>query len=169
MTKPFDGTTDPGMEPATPDERAGDPLAARRKAMDLLARREYCRHELLVRLEREGFLADTAAFAVSGLAQEGLVDDERYAESLLRARAGRGQGPLRIRRELKERGVDESVATRAVATWGDDWVELAQSVRRKKFGSGMPRNFADRAKQMRFLEYRGFSHDQIRAAVASDD
>jgi len=137
--------------------------------MDLLARREYCRQELAARLGKAGFVPEVAESTVSDLSREGLLDDARFAESLLRARAGRGQGPVRIRQELRQRGVEEGVAEQALEASSQDWIELARSVRQKKFGARLPTDFADKARQMRFLEYRGFGHEQIRAAVGGDD
>jgi regulatory protein len=49
----------------------------------------------------------------------------------------------------------------------DDWESHAKNVRRRKFGAEEPRDFREKARQMRFLEYRGFTHDQINAAVAA--
>ena len=167
MSDGFDDEVDSDFP--SPDDAARDPIAARRKAMDLLASREYCRRELVTRLGKAGFPPDIAESSVAELAGEGLVDDERFAESLLRSRAGRGQGPARIRRELRERGVEAELADRILGESAEDWIELARSVRQKKFGSRQPDTFAKKAKQVRFLEYRGFTHEQVRAAVGGGD
>jgi len=169
LTDRFEDEFDPDIPNSDPNDGTPDPVAARRKAMDFLARREYCRTELVARLGKAGIPPEIADSTVVELTGEGLVDDERFAESLLRARAGRGQGPARIRRELRERGVDAALADRVLDATGEDWVERARAVRQKKFGSRLPDTFADKAKQMRFLEYRGFTHEQVRAAVGAAD
>ena len=46
-----------------------------------------------------------------------------------------------------------------------DWRALAREVRRKKFGPALPRSYSDKAKQMRFLQYRGFGQAEIESAV----
>ncbi|MGB5621179.1 MAG: regulatory protein RecX, partial [Gammaproteobacteria bacterium] len=79
------------------------------------------------------------------------------------------QGPLRIRRELEERGVSGELIEIAFDEAGTDWAACAAGVRRKRFGPAIPAEFPDKAKQMRFLQYRGFAPDQIRAAVGGDD
>lgn len=154
---------------APDDDRARDPVQARKKAMDLLARREYARGELVARLESAGFDADIAVAAVDALATEGLQDDARYTEAFVRSRANRGQGPLRIRRELGARGVDAGAAEQALAEVGIDWHERARAVRLKKFGAARPGDFKEKARQMRFLQYRGFGPEHIEAALDAAD
>ena len=99
------------------------------------------------------------------LADENLQDDERFAESFARAKLGRGTGPLRIRQALLEKGLAEGLVDRAVAALDADWVEEARQVREKKFGGEPPDEYNAKARQMRFLQYRGFDHEQIRAAM----
>lgn len=90
-----------------------------------------------------------------------MVSDERFMESLIRARRNRGYGPLRIQKELQEKGV----APEAIANWLDatsrEWIEDIRRVQQKKFGARLPKSYAERARQARFLQYRGFTYDQI--------
>jgi len=102
---------------------------------------------------------------LDALAAERLLDESRFAESFVHARVGRGQGPARIRAGLRERGVDESLVEAALAGAEVDWCELAGQVRRKRFGDGLPREARERARQMRFLQQRGFTPEQIRQAI----
>jgi regulatory protein len=145
--------------------RSCDPKGARRKAMDFLARREYGKDELIGRLRAADFDEDTAAEAVLGLAREGLQDDARFAANFARSKMGRGTGPLRIRQVLVEKGLPERIVDAALADLDADWEEEARRVRLKKFGAEPPADFKEKARQMRFLQYRGFDHDQIRAAL----
>jgi regulatory protein len=146
---------------------AGD-ADVRAAATRLLARREYARVELERRLTRRGYPAEIVAAVLDALVAENLLSDERFAESFVRARADRGQGPLRIRRELGERGVGAGVAEQALAAADADWDELARGVRAKRFGAAVPGDYPGRARQMRFLHYRGFTEEQIRAALGED-
>ena len=152
-----------GVEPA----EAG-PADIRGAATRWLARREYARVELERRLTRRGFPPELVDDVVSELQEENLLSDERFAESFVSAKAGRGQGPARIRRELRERGVDGALADAALAEADADWLALARAVRTKRFGAAFPRDFPERARQMRFLHYRGFTEAQIRAALGED-
>lgn len=145
---------------------SSDPVAARKKAMDYLARREYGKQELVHKLAAAGFEATVAGAAVDKLADEGLQDDRRFIESFLQSRISQGKGPLRIRQELGERELDSSMIEEAFTNASEDWFTLAEKVRVKKFGPGLPREFRDKARQMRFLQYRGFESAHIKAAVS---
>ena len=130
-------------------------------AMQWLARREHSRRELQDKLSKKGCDAALAAEVVNKLESERLVSDDRFMESLIRARRNRGYGPLRIQKELQEKGV----APEAIAGWLDatsrEWVDDIRRVQRKKFGGRIPKSYAERARQARFLQYRGFTYDQI--------
>lgn len=94
------------------------------------------------------------------LSTERLQDDGRFAESYINYRAGRGYGPVKIRAELRLRGVDEALTNLSFEALDINWDARAEVVWRKKF-SDAPKNFSDYAKQARFLQYRGFSGDQV--------
>lgn len=129
--------------------------------MQWLARREHSRRELQDKLLKKGCGAALAAEVVGQLESEHLVSDDRFMESLIRARRSRGYGPLRIQKELQEKGV----APEAISDWLDatsrDWIDDIRRVQRKKFGARLPKNYTERARQARFLQYRGFTYDQI--------
>ena len=148
-----------------PPDPAADRAAARKKGMDFLARREYGAAELVGRLKAAGFDAETAADAVAGLQSDGLQDDARFVAGFLSAKAGRGTGPLRIRQALREKGIADTVIDAALAADDTDWFEQARRVRRKKFGDALPQDYKERARQMRFLQYRGFDYEHIDAAI----
>lgn len=133
--------------------------------MNWLARREHSQAELREKLAAREFEPDVIALTVEKLASDGLVSDERFAEALVAVRIRKGQGPVRIRAELKKRGVSADLVQRHVYDAGHDWIALAHDVRSRKFGATVPAEFKDKAKQMRFLEYRGFDNEQIQAAV----
>ena len=148
-------------------DRFGDPKEARKKAMDYLARREYGQDELVRKLESAGYASEVAADAVAQLTEDGLQSDSRFAGSFVQSRVNQGKGPVRIRQELKERGLRSSAVEVALDEADTDWFELAREVRVRKFGPDLPGEFAEKARQMRFLQYRGFESVQIQAAVSS--
>ncbi|MDH4049032.1 MAG: recombination regulator RecX [Gammaproteobacteria bacterium] len=147
------------------DGRFADPREARKKAMDYLARREYGRQELIRKLVAAGFDPDAAVPAIDRLAVEGLQDDRRFVENFARSRVNQGKGPVRVQADLRQRGIDPGLIDEVLDALSADWRALAIEVRRKKFGSTLPRNFSDKAKQMRFLQYRGFSQAEIEIAI----
>jgi regulatory protein len=135
--------------------------------MDLLARREHSRLELERKLVARSFDESLVVVVLDELEADGLLSAERFAQSFVESRYARGQGPIRIERDLVERGIDS--AGRYLDDERFDWNALARDARGKRFGLPVPDDFADRARQMRFLEYRGFSRDQIRYALRSED
>ncbi len=106
---------------------------------------------------------------IGRLTAEGLQSDGRFAESYSHSRMQRGRGPVRIRMELEQRGVSEALIETTIAALDVNWRELARDVRSRKFGNGAPASYKENARQSRFLQHRGFSHDQIRAAMAMED
>ncbi len=99
----------------------------------------------------------------------GLISDERFTEMLAQVRRTRGFGPLRIKKELQEKGVAGELIDQWLDISGREWTNDIRRVRQKKFGAKLPKDFAERARQMRFLQYRGFTHDQIQRAFEHDD
>jgi len=134
--------------------------------MDFLARREYGQEELVRKLTTAGFVADIAMTEVDRLSAEGLQSDVRFAGSFVQSRINQGKGPVRIREDLRERGLGSADVEQAIEDSGQDWYALAREVRVRKFGDDLPTDFPEKARQMRFLQYRGFSSDQVQAAVS---
>lgn len=149
-------------------ESAADETACRRQALNALARREHSRLELVRKLSTRGYAAEVIETTLDRLESSGLLDVHRFCDSFVRSRIARGQGPARIERELSERGIDALQASQALEQNAAEWVVLARSVRERRFGENIPRDYKERAKQMRFLQYRGFSGEQIRAALEPD-
>jgi len=148
-------------------EAADDESRIRSIALALQSYREHGARELEAKLTRKGYDSLTSAQVVDDLRESGLVSDQRFAEAFVRGHAARGHGPVRIRYELRELGVAPELIELAMNAEEFDWRDLAGQVRERKFGVGVPPTYAVRAKQMRFLQYRGFSTDQIRAAFLS--
>ncbi|MDH3310713.1 MAG: recombination regulator RecX [Gammaproteobacteria bacterium] len=129
--------------------------------MQWLARREHSQCELQRKLQNKGCDAVLASEVVSKLASERLVSDDRFMESLIQARRNRGYGPLHIQKELQEKGVAPEVIAQGLDVASQSWLEDIRRVQRKKFGGKIPKSYTERARQARFLQYRGFTYDQI--------
>jgi regulatory protein len=136
----------------------------RKKAMDFLARREYGRDELVKKLADKGYKRSVVEDELHSLAEEGLQSDTRFAESFVQSRINQGKGPVRIRADLRQRGIRDGVIEGALEEAAGDWYELAREQRVKKFGEAVPDDFKEKARQMRFLQYRGFEQDHIQSA-----
>lgn len=137
------------------------PKEVRRKAMDLLARREHSVAELRRKLLAKGYAPLTVDEQLQNLEQENLLSDRRFTESYVNFRSKKGFGPLRIEQELKEKGISSELQQEYLDN-KDYWRNIAKEVREKRFGSTVPKDYKDKAKQLRFLQYRGFGHEQLR-------
>jgi regulatory protein len=133
--------------------------------MDLLARREHSPRELRTKLADRGYAADEVDATLVALEGEGLLSATRYLEAFIASHARRGHGPVRIRTELERQGIGRDDIQQALQAAGIDFAALARDACRRRFGAAGPRDFADRAKRLRFLQYRGFSAEDARRAV----
>ena len=134
----------------------------RRVAMNHLSRREYTSHELVARLNDRFETPEDVEEVVENLSSEGLQSDSRFAESFIRYRIQKGFGPIRIRKELQERGIEEKLLTNSLEIFALDWEQHASEVLDKKFGKSICGDFQETAKRARFMEHRGFSLEHCR-------
>ncbi len=159
-------------EALTPEERAERAKKQDREvavaAVRLLSRREHSTEELRRKLAAKGYPEASIATVLESLGKKNWVSDERFAATYVHHHARRGQGPVRIRAELRQQGITDTQIQQEIAGGEQDWNGLAAEVRRRKFGAALPKTPSERAKQARFLQYRGFNSDQIRAALKFD-
>ena len=139
----------------------------RERALRLLARREHSRAELSRKLQPKVAPQDDLEALLDGLAHSKQLSDERYAESRAHV-LSRKFGAARIAQELRSKGLDKGLADRASAGARATEVDRARAVWLRKFRAA-PTTREERAKQMRFLQSRGFSFDAIRAVVRGAD
>jgi len=143
------------------DDRSRDTAAARDTAFRLLAQREHSTDELRRKLRRRGYATATIAIVVESLDASRSVSDARFAEGFVRVRSERGQGPLKIRAELRERGVSDGIVDEVMTATADFWLDLADKARIKRFGNALPADRDAWNRQARFLAQRGFPADLI--------
>lgn len=141
----------------------------RHKAMDLLARREHSVAELRTKLRVREYPEADIELAIESLVRDSLLSDDRFAAAFVSSRVRKGQGPVRIRGELRQRGVADHLIEAHLAAADVDWLALAREVRNRKFGSESAADFREQARQSRFLQHRGFSSEQIRAAMGDPE
>jgi regulatory protein len=139
---------------------------AREVALGLLARREHSKRELIIKLRVRGCPEKIITQVVDQLAAEGMQSDARFAEAFVRSRIERGRGPLRIRAELIERGLEDGLIAEALLQYEDWWRDLALEACNKRYGENTPSvDFDERSRRSMFLQRRGFTADQIRYAI----
>ncbi|MBI2308237.1 MAG: recombination regulator RecX [Rhodocyclales bacterium] len=137
----------------------------RQRALRLLARRDHARAELRKKLAPHAESEETLDALLDDLAGRRLLSDARYAEMRVSSRSNR-YGNARLAQELKAQGVAEDVAGQALAAAGDE-LARAHAIWRRKFGT-LPAEAAERARQTRYLLYRGFSGDVIRRVLRGE-
>lgn len=156
----------------------------RHKAMDWLAQREYSRHELAAKLKRRFAAAQRQAAkqddesesaadhlpldaVLDWLEQQQFLSDERCAKLFVRSHINRGHGPLRIRQELVFRkGLAQGLVEAKLQAADCDWFALATQTLHKRFRKP-PQNLKEKARQLRFLQSRGFAAEQCYQALES--
>ena len=135
----------------------------RERALRLLARREHSRAELSRKLESTGFVQQDIAPLLDEFETKNWLSDRRFAESYVadhRARAG----SVKLAYDLRQRGVSDAIIEVVLSENRDSELDRAREVWKRKFGSS-PTDRAEKARQMRFLQSRGFGADTIRRVI----
>jgi regulatory protein len=141
--------------------------ATQAAALRFLSIREHSRAEL--RRKLKGRAADALIDDIlDDLGERGLQSDTRYAEGQVRLRLEKGQGPLLIRRDLGQTGIDPELIKAALADAAPDWPALLQALVKRKFGPEPPADYREATRRARFLAQRGFDAEMIRRELFSD-
>lgn len=135
------------------------------RAVDLLSRREHSRLELARKLARYAADSTEVDAVLSDLESQGLLSNDRFANSLVHRRAGK-LGTSRIVQELRQHGVSAEQVAELRGSLRESEESRARIVWQKRYGKA-PADAAERAKQMRFLAARGFGTDTIRKVISS--
>jgi regulatory protein len=142
-------------------------VSLRARALQYLARREYSRAELRGKLlphvkTDENFEQASPVnldALLDDLAARGWLSDERAATQLVHAKRSRF-GTQRITHELRRKGIAEELISAALPELKDGELAAAREVWKKKFGTA-PQDEREKAKQVRFLQSRGFSLEVV--------
>jgi len=143
-----------------------EPSDLRERALRLLARREHSRAELARKLGQAGFAQHDIDPLLDKFEEKNWLSDRRFAESYVadhRARAG----SVKLAYDLRQRGVSETVIEGVLSENHDTELERAHQVWQKKFGSA-PADSTEKARQIRFMQTRGFTLETIRKILTTD-
>ncbi|WP_417560695.1 recombination regulator RecX [Marinomonas sp.] len=139
------------------------------QALSLLSHREHSKKELATKLKTRGHEEEEINATIERLEEMNYLNDERFAEIFVRSRLSKPLGANRIQQELIQKGINSELAKTALSEANVDWFELAKQLKERKFGEEMSTDFKEKAKQSRYLQYRGFDFEQIKYAVSSQD
>jgi regulatory protein len=127
--------------------------------MRFLARREHSRAQLQRKLAFLASEGEDVEALLDDLARRGWLSDARFAEQTIRAKSQRF-GPLKVAHELRSKGVEDETVSAAFRSAGVEGIASIEAVWRSRFGA-TPANERERARQVRFLQGRGFALDGI--------
>ncbi len=147
------------------DKRYSPESKARNSAIGSLAMREHSAYELQQKLLNKNHPEAVVFALIADLQKENLLSDARFAESYWRSRSNKGYGPVRIERELEQKGVSSRLVQEALFEAEIDFETLVHQVYEKKYRGKDWVDFKEKAKRQNFLYRRGFSHDLIRLVV----
>lgn len=145
------------MEPKTVPKKPE--LSLRARAMKYLVRREYSRAELHAKLLPQAAPTDDVEEILNELTTQGWLSDFRAAEQIVRLRRNRF-GIQRIAYELRQKGINEDLINDVLPQMKDTELEAAHNIWQRKFGVP-PVDSKEKAKQIRFMQSRGFTVDII--------
>lgn len=141
----------------------------RRAVLRWLTRRDYSLHEIQQKLQTKGFLPQDSAPIIEQFLAKGLINERRFAENFIYWRSNRGYGPMRISAELQARGIPAEMIADLLEITDNAWIIGARKSWQKHFKGKLPRDFNEKMKQARFLQYRGFTREQIERIFSKDD
>ncbi len=144
-----------------------EPKEIRLKIMDFLSRREHSSKEIFQKMSRKVESKEMLLESIKELERDGLLSDERFAESYFQSRKRRGFGPLRIKSELIQRGVKENLFYSLEKEI--DWSSNALDALKKKLNGKVPQETKEILKLKNFLNYRGFEFQDIDKAFSMLD
>lgn len=132
-------------------------------AFAVLTRKEYSKADLIEKVALYAADRDEVIALVEELAQENYQSDQRVAEMTVRSQLRKGKGPNRIKLALKSKHLDKALVQDDMDEI--DWYEQAYQLKVKKYGTDVSKDPKLKAKQIRFLQYRGFDMDSIMKAI----
>lgn len=134
-------------------------------AVGLLARREHSELEIQQKLKQREYQQSDIDAAIAQLLEKNYLSDDRFAETVCRYRSNRGYGWQYIANELKQKGVCSTIIHQLHKNCEIDWYLQAELAYNKRFGIKTICDQKDKAKRIRFLQYRGFSTEEILTVV----
>lgn len=144
------------------------PAQLRLYAMNLLARREYTQQELTQKLSTKSSDSEVIKQVLHLLQTEGLQSDQRFAEAFTRMRLRQGKGKRLVMMELKQKGVSPAIIQEFLPD-DEQWRESLSALIDRRFSGQIARDPQQKAKQLRYLQSRGFTYEQIQAVVRQSD
>ncbi len=131
-------------------------------ALNYLARSEHTRLTLREKLLRKSFTQQSVESVLDILIEQGFLNEQRFCEAFIQKRIKQGYGPVRITAECHQYGLSKEIIFSQLPQDEEFWLVAIQKVLQKKFRANhQPK---EQLRKIRYLQYRGFTHDQIKMA-----
>jgi regulatory protein len=103
---------------------------------------------------------------IQNLIDDGLQSDDRFAAAFTRMRLNQGKGSLKVKLELKQKGISSRLIDTYVNAENDQWQQALESLIQRRFAGHLSTDLREKARQLRFLQSRGFTLEQIRRVAS---
>lgn len=134
----------------------------RQIAMSHLARREHTRFTLRKKLMQKGFLPHSVEAVLDSLIQKGLLNEERFCEMFIQKRVRQGYGPVRITAECRQYGLSNDIIFSQLPQNEEFWLAIINKIQGKKLPNTNKFSPQTQLREIRYLQYRGFTLEQIK-------
>lgn len=135
-------------------------------AVSLLVRRDYASSELIRVLSKVTENREDIDKALSRLIECGYLDDHRLINHLIDKQIRKKHGPARIKQEIRQKGFSQELVEQILEKVDVDWYAMAKELKVSKFGDVVVSEAKEKNKQIRYLQYKGFSMDMIFEALS---
>ena len=135
-------------------------------AVSLLARRDYASSELIRTLSKVTENREKIDKALSRLVECGYLDDNRLITHMIDKHVRKKHGPARIKQEIRQKGFSPELVEQMLEKVDVDWYAMARELKVSKFGDAVASEAKEKNKQIRYLQYKGFSMDMIFEALS---
>ena len=137
-------------------------------AVSFLAKKDYASGALRKILKRESDDEELIETVMEKLLSHHYVDDSRLIDKELQKQVNKLHGPTRIKQELRQKGLDTLLIEQAIEDLDVDWFDICQQAKEKKFSDNLPSDSKEKAKMVRYLQYRGHSMSVIMDILSSN-
>lgn len=141
----------------------------RSTALAWLGRQEYSQHKFCEKLKKYEATEEQIELILEEFCQNDWLCEQRYCDAYVRGRVNKGQGKIRIRADARNKRLDQDNVNESLNKVDVDWFEQARATYYKRFGDMPVKDIKDKAKRLRFMQYRGFTMDEVNFAMNNDD
>lgn len=148
-----------------------DPAKLRARGLYWISKRDYSVKDFTDKLHKVCEIQELIDNLVEDFIKRDWLNEERYLGAFVRTKIAMGLGLYRIKQELQKHGIKGEQTLLHIEELDVDWFEQAKQTYLRKYNDSPVVDFKEKAKRFRYMQYRGFSPDEIKYAMEpqSDD